>query len=958
MVLDVQPEGKGKGKSKGKDPVKPDPLLQRAPRKADGCDQGSWQQVSRKPPQEVWALRAEDWDSPVIEYNDVADNLDKTTGVFKAIVLCTEEQVAALSTLLQGSGKVHGITAVVITNNVADERCPGACGHKLVFKRVRYTHVQSPGQTRPMPKVLGAKLAKVAPEPTVVLYARFYKHFVTPAAWDSILKTPQIAFHTWTAKRHLQVHESWGWGKEKHGSTSEFNKVFGMVRVSTKNAEALLSQSGVEGCFLDVPRWTQIAAQTTEWIEKSPKESYADYLARALTLGSKFGLTYGMRSLGKRVAREAHTKVARVWMLERVPQAWTAEQARLVVSKEFEGVEMLRQHRTKKGTDFVFRGSHTTEHDIIAIPVEDADGQNPMVYWCRWAPSKRKVEQQAIKTRSSWSLAPPRDPFATTEQVVQPPPQQDASMEPSSGQAAGTEGTETKQAPPANGKGTKRPEGNDASSNGKRACAAQRALPPELVLDGNCLFASLSEGLAHTTDEKAINPKQLRAEIVQHLTKNRERYEPGWDHELPGGTADHDFNNYLQAIAQDKTWGGLLEIQAFARRYDTRVIIYPRAPTEPVCVVQCKGQVQGGCARLQRLPFRLPPPGLWAALPEEPHGRQGGPSARAYARGRAFAGRCGLTIGPLASQFARAVDLDLLLLAWPPGAQPGLHKRRLAWLAMSARTLRAAVSTRSKCAYRHIAPVPANLLFACTLCPMKQQMKSIGAYRNFRTKHYTKFHDGQHLPGKFYRPVVRHLLPDEEVFWRCPLCPMGISVAMRKQILRGTFAAMRRAHRDTHHSKVTRAKWKKLMALPQQGPKNLPNHIEDCRRRMLAKTVMKEVQKPRYPGLSMFVFPRAKFAQGTKTILKVSCEHAWKCQKCQAVVRSTPFVKRHSKGPCPETRPAFAQRQIRRLRDIRQWLQTQKKYTDEKARLLQATDAAISACGPSTSPSLQPSPSF
>ncbi|CAE7373819.1 unnamed protein product [Symbiodinium natans] len=76
----------------------------------------------------------------------------------------------------------------------------------------------------------------------------------------------------------------------------------------------------------------------------------------------------------------------------------------------------------------------------------------------------------------------------------------------------------------------------------------------------------------------------------------------------------------------------------------------------------------------------------------------------------------------------------------------------------------------------------------------------------------------------------------------------------------------------------------------------------------------------------MFVFPRAKFAQGTKTILKVSCEHAWKCQKCQAVVRSTPFVKRHSKGPCPETRPAFAQRQIRRLRDIRQWLQTQKNH--------------------------------
>ena len=332
------------------------------------------------------------------------------------------------------------------------------------------------------------------------------------------------SFPSMGRKHHLQIHESWAWAKEQHANATEFNKVHGMARVSRKNAEALVAESGSAGCFIDVPKWADFPKYVTEWIKQLAKETYADYLSRASVLGSKFGLTFGLRSLGKRVERDANTEIARAWVL-RAPHTWTPEQARIVLGQQFKQVRMIHQHRSKQGSDFMFRGSHTTDHDILAIPGEAENGKDTLVYWCKWATMKRKTKTQTIKTRSSWSLQPPADPFAAKEKVAQDPPPADSTNGGQSSQgveddkasqaAVTAEDTKTGKSKRAERKGA-------AEAANKRLCAEQRAVPPELQTkkvvpaDGNCLFSALAEEYAFATkQETRMHAAQLRAEIVQ-----------------------------------------------------------------------------------------------------------------------------------------------------------------------------------------------------------------------------------------------------------------------------------------------------------------------------------------------------------------------------------------------------------------------------------------------------------
>ena len=51
---------------------------------------------------------------------------------------------------------------------------------------------------------------------------------------------------------------------------------------------------------------------------------------------------------------------------------------------------------------------------------------------------------------------------------------------------------------------------------------------------------------------------------------------------MPDGSVGDKFETYIEAIAQPKTWGGLLELRALARMFDTKIVVAPRALTERV----------------------------------------------------------------------------------------------------------------------------------------------------------------------------------------------------------------------------------------------------------------------------------------------------------------------------------------------------------------------------------------
>ena len=106
----------------------------------------------------------------------------------------------------------------------------------------------------------------------------------------------------------------------------------------------------------------------------------------------------------------------------------------------------------------------------------------------------------------------------------------------------------------------------------------QRVLPAGVVLkeqpaDGNCMWHSLSAGLALLKDANILAP-EIRAKVATHMRKHEATDAKEWDGELPNRQVSDDFSAYLTAIEQDKTWCSVLELRAAARVFDVRLIIF------------------------------------------------------------------------------------------------------------------------------------------------------------------------------------------------------------------------------------------------------------------------------------------------------------------------------------------------------------------------------------------------
>lgn len=283
-------------------------------------------------------------------------------------------------------------------------------------------------------------------------------------------------------------------------------------------------------------------------------------------------MIYRHNKLGRRMKRDSKEPISRVWLLHGVPRTWSVEQATMAMETAFTNGELLRQSRRQGAVEYIFRGTSATANDTIAIPVETEDN-DILTLWARWAPP-RKNNQMMRKCHASgsWSLLPPKSPFAT--ETVCTPVEKEASN------AKTTDNKEVVNSAPATEEGGKKGKHENASNPpAKRVRAEQRVLPPGVNVqsvpgDGNCLFHAMSRGIAKITKDEPKGASELRAEVVSHLRRHEDKYIKDWCNEMPDGTIAPSYEAYLQAVAKDNVWAGVTELAALARMFDTRIIVF------------------------------------------------------------------------------------------------------------------------------------------------------------------------------------------------------------------------------------------------------------------------------------------------------------------------------------------------------------------------------------------------
>ena len=271
-------KGKGIANSHGdKNAGKKDPKSG----KGDGTKDGGWVTVTHKKvkSEEPWMLRSQDWNAPVVPFSEVTAKL-RSADVFRAVVLCDEQQADTLGTMLNASEKAYGVRSVQLHQGDGAERCPGQIGSRLVFKQVKFSWVKSDGQLAPGLAAVSNKVPKMPTVETAVLYVNFFQRLMPKKMWDNVKANPQKVFHSWLSKKKLRAMESWSWIEEKMPDGT-FSKIFGIARFVASDALKILKMSGDE-IFCDPSRSFNMAPFHVEWIAQGDEEFAVDYLKRAM----------------------------------------------------------------------------------------------------------------------------------------------------------------------------------------------------------------------------------------------------------------------------------------------------------------------------------------------------------------------------------------------------------------------------------------------------------------------------------------------------------------------------------------------------------------------------------------------------------------------------------------------------------------------------------------------------
>ena len=553
--------GKGKGKGHGK-----------VNASEDTSNEG-WTVVQRKSKAEsestdVWNLRAEDWNAPIVGFDHVAEHLDKCTEIFKAVVLCTSDQTEILHTMLRGCQVAYAVIIVTPSKKEGAVRTPGCVGRKLVFRDAVVTRCASSGQQLPEIARPKGNTATISKTPTAVIHVKLFQQFFDKDVWTKVQNAPIRFFHDWLGKHHAKAIDSWGWQQERPASGNS-GKMFGLVRIAAKDVESILAVSGDDGVFLSPAKDVKIPPTDIEWVDWTQGESWHDYLQRARRISGEFGLIFARR-LGLRRKKDPNTATSRVWLLEDVPKDFTQDQVCQVLSQSFSNVSLIRQRRGKKGhgPSFLFKAARADEHDVVALPVE-YDGSS-FTLWCRWAPPRQFVgEAKVVHNVHSWSLKP--RVLDKSEHVIKE-----------------TLGEERISA--------RGHDGDEVSADGpaKRTKVEQRTVPAGVTHesvpgDGACLFHAFKAAYSKISD-KCLNSRALRAEVVTHMTRYKETYAKQWSGLDPKGQQCSDFDKYLTLIAVDDAYASDIEVAALGRLYDVKIVVVPQVLTFPPVAFHVKQQ--------------------------------------------------------------------------------------------------------------------------------------------------------------------------------------------------------------------------------------------------------------------------------------------------------------------------------------------------------------------------------
>lgn len=877
-------------------PSAPAPPMQRPDVSKPLAPQDGWQTVGRKASKsdnngnDSWKLRAEDWNAPIIDFGNVAEQLDGCKEVFKAVVLCRADETDILHTMLRGCQVAYAVIIVSPDKKEGAVRTPGCVGRKLVFRDAVVTRCASNGQKLPEIARPKGQTAKINKKPTAVVHVKLFPQFFEKDDWTTVLNAPIRFFHDWLGKHHVKAIDSWGWSLERP-SSSNSAKLFGLVRIAEDEVESLLASSGDGGVFLSPAKDVKITPTAIEWVEWVQGESWAAYLQKARRMGGEFGLIFG-RMLGIRRKREPNAATSRIWLLEDVPKDFTQDQVCQVLSHSFSSVSLIRQKRGKKGHghSFLFKAARTDEHDVVALPV-DYDGAS-FTLWCRWAPPRQFAgEAKVVHNVQSWSL-------------------KTSVLDKSMPVAKDTLGEERSAA-----KGHDSPDdGSGTDGPSKRSKVEQRTLPDGVNQvtvpgDGACLFHAFKEAFAKISD-KCLNSRALRAEVVTHMTRYKEHYSQQWSGFDPKGEKCTDFDTYLSLIAAEDAYASDIEVAALGRLYDVKIVVVPQVLAFPPVAFHVKQQ-----KRIIALWFNgkhfdpLIPLGksLPAALSQVkdtmPFPMRGGGSSECSDKDCWTPGTT-----PAGTVWTNSAKVPSQHTVWT-------HDRVASRIHGKTPPHQVKFGTNSSCDVATVAPTIADDLAELDdmmpepatkrkIASCSQVLQADGSYRwccplcpfvlitNKDGKHFSGAkigHVRNHHPNEkaaTYLKKFKHRvkgqdvseLPEEAIAWKCVFCSFGVTRAECGNATRSPIANFGLRHRQECHPEIPMREWRRRR-MQQTYEKNAGLRHRSRVRRLNASALK---VKPPPPGHNCipFTWPVVCRSDRTGGERRLHYRRAWACRNC------------------------------------------------------------------------------
>eukprot|EP00435_Cladocopium_sp_Y103_P047582 s881_g14.t1 len=839
------------------------------PKQVKQPDDG-WTQVSRKKPPSAslqWALRSQDWDAPVVSFQDVGAKLDACQQEFVAVILCSESEVDTLKAMLGGFSKPYRVLTVCLGAKMGSQRVPGQLGDRLVFKdAVVKQFLSANGAKAPQPKAMVQNAVKVEKKPSVVIVARAFQKFLPESDWTRVKASPQKFFHEWLLSREVRALDSWGWKAERSGPKSPVDKFFGLARILKDDLDTLMAASGNK-FFIDPAKDHRVECAIT-WVHRASQETDLEYLDRATRLGGTLGLVAGLKTLGSRCKSTGPT--SRVWLMETVPNEWDQEQVKTVLSSVFKDVALIRQRCHHSGMAYWFKGSVDGANDVVPVPFMDGDGI--ITLWARWAPPRSQpVQQRNVRSSNTFDLRPKSILNASTAVV----PTGNTTVEKANG------------------------EQNEVSAP-KRAKASVRQIPDGLVKedcppDGACLFHAFRAGLVtlqKSSDKKEVpHVRELRAAVCQHLTRHADKYKDSWDGKKPDKSSCPDWATYVEAIGHEKAWGSEMELAALCRLYDVRCILIPEQGIFPPMVFHAKQ-----CKRVIVVWYTgthcdlLVPKG-GQAIPKELMDVTTAPITGIRMGGRSTSACSAHTKWTASSKpvvSARTVWTKTCKSAPIASSSSRLHKRSDLAVQISKAPSSGAASLGGD-DFEHVSdieeeasakPVPSKYLHGCSytwkceFCPFVLEKKDVKLLYKARWEHLNRWHKEETWGRQCAKPQVRLLTANEAVGWQCPCCKMALSSKDTERCGRQVLRDIKWQHAQSKHRKFTRAKWNGLMRVSADRAS-----LRQKRRITSLNVSAGRMKKDCFGAhsVSPFTWPRVRKSRGAYKLLLL---RAWRCDRC------------------------------------------------------------------------------